>query len=70
MHRQVASLFVAGFMVMIVAAGCRSGAPIYNVVDAPIVTSVGQERSLADVERPLSKRVNSSIGPWSKLSRV
>jgi hypothetical protein len=53
MHRQVASLFVAGFMVMIVAAGCRSGAPIYNVVDAPIVTSVGQERSLADVRKAI-----------------
>src|SRR6476620_5980528 len=53
MHRQVASLFVVGFMVMIVAAGCRSGAPIYNVVDAPIVTSVGQERSLADVRKAI-----------------
>lgn len=52
MSGKVASLFMAGLLILIVAGGCRTSA-IYNVVDTPITTPTGQERSMEDVKKAI-----------------
>lgn len=68
MFGKVASLFMVGLLLLVVSVGCRSSA-IYNVVDSPITTASGHERSMEEVRSAIieaGKSLNwsmSSVAP-------